>query len=193
MDNEEAKTLLNRVAARDQAAFESLYRGHSRAAYAFVLNQLNNSAEAEEVMVDTMYEVWKSASRFRGNSRVRTWILGIARNKMLMKIRERGPLVHEDVDELPEQTEYDLVKHEPDAVDLIAQTQEQHGVQQCLRKLTRIHRECLHLFYFEGCSIAEIASVQEVDENRVKGRLFQARLKIKTCLANLCRALGKPF
>ena len=191
-DDREAKRLLKLVEARNEAAFTSLYRMQSRAVYAFVLNHLRNPTEAEEVMVDTMYEVWRHAGRFQGQSRVRTWILGIARNKMLMKLRSLRQSDHDDFDNLPDGVEYELVREEPDAIDMIARTQEQAGVRQCIDKLASMYRECLHLFYFDECSIAEIATVQQVDENRVKGRLFQARIKIKACLANLYRDLGRP-
>lgn len=191
-DDCEAKRLLKLVEACNEAAFTSLYRMQNRAVYAFVLNHLRSPTEAEEVMVDTMYEVWRHAGRFQGQSRVRTWILGIARNKMLMKLRSLRRADHDDVDELPESVEYELVRDAPDAVDLIALTQERDGVRKCLDKLAGMYRECLHLFYFEECSVAEIAAVQQVNENRVKGRLFQARIKIKTCLSNLCRATGRP-
>jgi len=192
-DDREAKRLLKLVEARDEAAFTSLYRMQSRAVYAFVLNHLRNPTEAEEVMVDTMYEVWRHAGQFQGQSRVRTWILGIARNKMLMKLRSLRRFDHDDVDDLPDGVEYEMVKDEPDAIDMIARTQEQDGVRKCIDKLAGMYRECLHLFYFEECSIAEIAAVQQVDANRVKGRLFQARIKIKACLANLCRDQGRPI
>ncbi len=188
MDNEEAKRLINLIAAGDEAAFTAMHKAYSRTVYAFVLNHLNSPADAEEVMVDTLCEVWQGAGRFKGDSLVRTWVLGIARNKLLMKLRERRP--HQDIDDLPEHEEYELVKDMPDATELIALTEEQQGVRLCMRKLTATHRDCLQLFYFEGCSVREVSTLQGVDEKTVKGRLFQARQKIRPCIEALCRAMG---
>ena len=185
MDNEEAKTLLNLVAMGDQIAFSALYRGQSRMIFAFVFNQLNSLAESEEVVSETMFDVWKGAAKFRGESSVRTWILGIARNKMLMKFRARV-VAHDDIDDYGES----IASDEPDVVALIAETQRAQGVQRCMAKLTLEHRECLHLLFFEGSSVAEISGVQNVPIGTVKTRLHHARLKIKSCLANLLRDEG---
>ena len=49
-------------------------------------------------------------------------------------------------------------------------------------KLTEEHRECLHLVFFEGYSIEDVAALQSVPENTVKTRLFHARQKMRNCL-----------
>ncbi|MEN9560239.1 MAG: hypothetical protein RLZZ502_1450 [Pseudomonadota bacterium] len=185
MDNEAAKGLLNLIALGNQSAFAELYQGMSRMVYAYVLNQLNNAAEAEEVMADTLYDVWKSAAKFKGDSQVKTWVLGIARNKMLMKFRGRGER-HEDVDDFAEL----IASDEPDAFAQMAGAQRQAGVQNCLGKLADEHRECLHLMFFEGYTLTEIGHIQKVPEGTVKSRLHHARQKIKLCLANLLKAEG---
>lgn len=193
-DNEEAKALLNLICAGDEKSYRSFHRAFHRGVYAYLRNQLHNEADAEEIMSDTMYEVWSNACRFRGDSTVKTWIIGIARNKALMRIRSEtkgGKLPpHHDIDDLPDQVLFGLVQDEPDVVDTIIQTQVAQGVRKCMARLSAVHSECLHLFFYEGFSLAEIAGVQGVDDNCVKGRLHQARLKIKQCLANLLRALG---
>jgi len=183
MENDEAKRLLALVAEGDQRAFEKLYRAQSRSVYAYVLNQLRNTVEAEVVLSETMFELWKCAAKFKGESTVRTWIFGIARNKMLMQFRARS-MDHEDVDAYAEI----LPSDGPDAIDLIADTQRQQGVKKCMEALSHNHRECLHLVFFESCSIGEIAAIQQVPSGTVKTRLHHARLKIKACLADLLRA-----
>ena len=49
-------------------------------------------------------------------------------------------------------------------------------------KLSDEHRECLHLVFYEGMGLAEVAEVQHCPEGTVKTRLFHARQKIKKCL-----------
>ena len=192
MENEEAKTLLALVARGDQRAFQTLYRAQSRSVYAFVLNQFRNTVEAEEVLSETMFDLWKSAAKFKGESTVRTWIFGIARNKMLMHFRGQSAArkgAHEDVDDYAEI----LGDDRPDAIALIADTQRQHGVRKCMDTLSATHRECLHLVYFEGCSITEVVEIQQVASGTVKTRLHHARLKIKACLAALLGAEREPI
>jgi RNA polymerase sigma-70 factor (ECF subfamily) len=57
-------------------------------------------------------------------------------------------------------------------------------------KLSDEHRECLHLVFFEGMGLAEVAEIQNCPEGTVKTRLFHARQKIKNCLQSLLRSEG---
>jgi RNA polymerase sigma-70 factor (ECF subfamily) len=179
MDNQRVTELLGRIAKQDQAAFQELYKAFSRKVYAYVLNQLKDHVRAEEVLVDTMYEVWRNPTRFRGDSQFGTWLIGIARNKALMVYRSRRPDEdHSDLEDIAETEPSDS----EDGYAQLAQRQRSEGVRHCMDKLSDEHRECLHLVFYEGYSLAEVAEVQRCPENTVKTRLFHARQKIKNCL-----------
>jgi RNA polymerase sigma-70 factor (ECF subfamily) len=187
MDNEEVKELLVRIGREDQAAFRQLYKAFSRSVYAYVLNMLNNHAHAEEVVADTLYEVWRHPQRFRGESKFSTWLIGIARRKALMVYRARRPdELHSDLDDIAEITAAET----PDGYAELAARQRRDGVQHCMGKLSDEHRECLHLVFYEGMGLAEVAQVQDCPEGTVKTRLFHARQKIKKCLQGLLRSEG---
>jgi RNA polymerase sigma-70 factor (ECF subfamily) len=187
MDNDRVSKLLERIGKQDQAAFQELYKAFSRKVYAYVLNQLKDTARAEEVLVDTMYEVWRNPGRFRGESAFSTWLIGIARNKALLVYRSRRPDEdHADIDDFAEITP----DEGPDGYAKLAEQQRREGVQHCMGKLSEEHRECLHLVFYEGMSLAEVADVQRCPENTVKTRLFHARQKIKNCLRLLLEREG---
>src|SRR4029453_16767008 len=94
---------LVRIGQADEAAFRELYRGFSRRLYAYVLRQLSDPAQAEEIVADTLYEIWRQPARFRGESQFRTWLSGIARNKVLMAFRSRKPdHQHDDIADVAE-------------------------------------------------------------------------------------------
>ena len=177
LSNDRAFALLKEVGDGKEGAMRELYRAYSRKIYAYVLNHLRDPGEAEEIVVDTMHEVWKHPDRFRGQSRLSTWLIGIARHKMLTALRSREA-EHEDVDEMDDQ----LPSEEPGTFEVLAQKQRREGVRHCMDKLSEDHRECLHLVFYEGMSVAEVAAVQGCPENTVKTRLFHARQKIKNCL-----------
>jgi len=187
MEDAAVRTLLGKVARQDEAAFTTLYKAFSGKVYAYVLNQVNDPARAEEILVDTMHELWRSAERFRGESRFSTWLIGIARYKVLMAYRgRRADEVHDSLDDIAETEAADS----PDGFAWLADRQRQQGVRQCMDKLSRDHRECLHLAFFEDWGLAEIATVQQVPENTVKTRVHHAKLKIKKCLDLLRRREG---
>lgn len=187
MDNDRVRALLARVERQDEAAFRELYKAFSRKVFAYVLNMVNDHGRAEEVLVDTMYEVWRNPARFRGDSQFGTWLIGIARNKALMVYRSRrADEVHDDLDDIAETEAADT----PDGFAQLAVKQRSEGVKHCMVRLSDEHRECMHLVFFEGLSLAEVAEVQRCPENTVKTRLFHARQKIKNCLRLLLEREG---
>jgi RNA polymerase sigma-70 factor (ECF subfamily) len=187
MDNPEVMRLLGRIEQGDEAAFRLLYKTFSRKLYAYTLRQTGDPAQAEEIVSDTLYEVWRQPARFRGDAQFSTWLIGIARNKVLMAFRARRPdSDHEDLDDLSDQLESDG----GGAFDVLAQKQRHEGVQHCMGKLSSEHRECVHLVFFEGLSLGEVAEVQACPENTVKTRLFHARQKLRNCLRLLVEREG---
>ena len=188
MDNDRVSKLLERIGRQDEAAFRELYKAFSRKVFAYVLNMVNDHGRAEEILVDTMYEVWRAPTRFHGGSQFSTWLIGIARNKALMAYRSRRPdELHDDLDDIAETAAADT----PDGFAELAAKQRSAGVQACMGKLSDEHRECMHLVFFEGMSLAEVAAVQGCPENTVKTRLFHARQKIKNCLKLLVQRDGE--
>jgi RNA polymerase sigma-70 factor, ECF subfamily len=187
MENDEVLRLLGRIEHADEAAFKEIYRAFSRRLYAYVLRQLGDPSQAEEIVADTLYEVWRQPARFRGESQFSTWLLGVARNKVLMAFRSRKPdAKHEDLDVVAETVAAD----DPSAFEVLAQAQRREGVRHCMDKLSSDHRECVHLVFYEGLALAEVAALQGCPENTVKTRLFHARQKLKNCLARMLRQEG---
>jgi RNA polymerase sigma-70 factor (ECF subfamily) len=188
MDNPQVLRLLSRIEQRDEGAFRELYCAFSRKLYAYVLRQLSDSAHAEEIVSDTLYEVWKAPAKFRGESQFSTWLIGIARNKVLMHWRSRKPdAEHDDVADLAEE----LPSDQPGAFDIMADQQRSDGVRHCVDKLGHDHRECVHLVFYQGMSVADVARIQQIPEGTVKTRLFHARQKLKQCLQRMLAREGE--
>lgn len=181
LDNAQALALLERVAARDETAFRRLYELSSRTVYAFVMHRLRDATAASEVVGETLWEVWRHPAAFRGDSKYSTWLLGIARHKLLDRLRARSTFEHENIDEHAEIAD----DNAEDGFMALAQQQRREGVANCLAGIGEPHRECLHLAFYEDLSVAEIGAIQGVPEGTVKTRLFHARVKIKRCLQAL--------
>ena len=177
----EIQALLQRIARRDQAAFRTLYEQFSRRVLAFLLHRFQHESLAEEVVSDTLLHVWKSPQAYRGESAFSTWLLGVARFKMMERLRQRGPET-QDVDELDE----NLLVEETGPDDVAAMRQRSEGVRECLALLPAEQRECIHLAYYEGWTLEEIGEQMSLQKVTVGTRLFYARKKIQACLAALC-------
>ena len=163
--------LLAAVASRDKAAFRLLYERHAERVFRFAMSIVRQAHLAEEVMQETMIVVWKKARTFRGDSKVSTWILGIARNLAfnLLRKEKRG-------DRLPEEK---LPESNP-----AKQIEMAVHVDRALQTLPDHHREVMHLVFYEDMSLREAAEVLGIPEGTVKSRMHHARKALAKELAS---------
>jgi RNA polymerase sigma-70 factor (ECF subfamily) len=175
--------LLERVAAGHQDSLCVLYRAYGRRVYAFAMSSLRDPHEAEQVVVDTMFEVWRQATRFDRTCRFSTWLLGIARNKALHVMRARLP-EHEGLDS----AEARLVRDEGDPYRAAVERQRRERLIRSLEALPATQRECLRLALHEGLSMGEIARIQACPQNTAKTRLLTAKQKVRASFARFLEA-----
>ena len=170
--------LIERVAKGDKGAFETLYRQVYPKIYRYLHRVLGDGEVARELGNEVMMEVWKGASGFRGDSKVFTWIWGIARRKVwkVMK-KEEG--------EFRELEDWDGA-HEDYSPHHWAQTQDlKEKVAEALSRLSPLHREVIHLAYYQGLSLEEMSVLLGVPVNTVKTRMFYARKKLGEVLQRM--------
>lgn len=157
--------LLIRIADEDRGAFRLLFERHGDRVYRFALSLTRSPDLAEEVLQETMMAVWKGAKRFKGRSKVTTWLLGIAKNQAynLLRMEERGK-------RLPDATD-----HVPDPA---GEAQMSVRVERALDTLPEAQREVLHLVFYENLTVRETAELLGVPEGTVKSRMHHARRKL---------------
>jgi RNA polymerase sigma-70 factor (ECF subfamily) len=169
--------LLRGIAAGDQAAMADFYRLHSRAVLTHISLLVGERALAEEVYQDTMLAVWRGAGSFRGDSRVRTWVIAIARRQARDRLRRRQLRLVSDA----ELTDRPSPGPGPEALAL--DRAEVSDVAGAIAGLGRAHRDVLSLAFGAGLSLAEVAEVLEVPVGTVKSRLTAARTALVRALA----------
>lgn len=184
--------LLNNIANRNaklvsERAIEALYLEFSRPVRNYVWKTFTqDSTLIEEIVQDTFLEVWKYPDRFFGESKFKTWLLGIARHKALdcLRKQKKNHELLEDIEEVLESNDISIT-------DIIQKEQIQQGVKFCLESLTAngklsiAHSEVLHLAYIEDQNLNEIATILDCLESTIKTRLHYARQRIKNCLKKL--------
>lgn len=170
--------LLGAMAGGEMTAMTVFYHRHEMRVYRYLLSKLNDSFAATDILNEVMLEVWRSADRFGGRSKVTTWVLGIANNKVLTYWRKQGRREFTEVDE-------NLTDDTP-AADLeqaLAAVQDGEVLHASMQALSPPHREILHLVFFEELDYAEIASILQVPEGTVKSRVYHAKNLLKKQLA----------
>ena len=90
-EEEADHVLLGRIAAGDEEALAELYRRYAPAVLSFTIARTSSRELAEEVSADVWVGCWRSATAFRGDSKVLTWLLGIAKRQIWTHTR-RKPL-----------------------------------------------------------------------------------------------------
>jgi RNA polymerase sigma-70 factor, ECF subfamily len=182
--NDSDVALLKAISLKSAAAMESLYKRHSTTVFAFAYRRVNDDALADEVVNDTMLQVWHSAATFANQSSVKTWVLGIAKHKILDVLRSRGKAASREVD----LTDDELNQFEdsaPGAYALLLSKQKGQHLVQCFQQLSAEQQSCLHLFIVEGMSLAEISQVLEVPSNTVATRIHHAKRKLREKLESI--------
>lgn len=164
--------LLRRIADGDQLAMRILFVRHRDQAFRFILRLTRDEALAEDILIDSFFEVWRSADRFEGRSAFSTWLLAIARNKALSALERRHTVQLED----------DWAASIPDPADdpeLVLQDKNLGDVlRRCLASLSSKHTEIIDLVYYHEKTIAEAAAILRVPEATVKTRMFYARRRL---------------
>jgi RNA polymerase sigma-70 factor (ECF subfamily) len=144
-------TVLEAVRRGDARALEELYRRHSARLYALLLRMLRETADAEEVLQETLVEAWRRAGQYavsRGS--VEAWLITIARSRAIDRIRTRGARLR--LVKQSEQLAAEVVSP-PEPPDVHAQTR----LRRALGALPPEQRRALELAYWEGLSQSEIS------------------------------------
>ena len=120
-----------------------------------ILNYLDGLLQdkrlAEEVLQDVMFAVWEKASNFRGESKVRTWLFSIARNRAINALRGH---------------QLKIVPFNPELAnsssDNLAQFELSEALEQAFEGLPSRQREVLEMKFYHGLKMAEIAVIVRV-------------------------------
>src|SRR5438105_11354077 len=88
--------LIGAIVQRDSHAMEELFARHSVAIYRFIVRFSGDASLAEDVVSEVFLDVWRGAHKFRGSSRVSTWLFAIARNKVISARRYQPQFVADD-------------------------------------------------------------------------------------------------
>ncbi len=161
---------------RDEALrdFTSFYRIYSPLIRAVVF-RMGVDNDLEDILQRVFIKAWKSLSKFKQNSSLKTWLTRIAINETLNYLKK--------VKRLPDsQTGLDDVKGKDD---LSKKISNEEIVKKALAGLRLDHRSVLILHVVEGFSIKEISDILNIAEGTCKSKLSRARQKFKKELESL--------
>ena len=177
--------LVDAAKAGDLASFEELVNRYESRIFRLTMNITQNREDAQDATQDAFLKSFRSLDRFQGDSRFYTWLVRIAVNEALMRLRKRRPNVV-SLDE-PVQTDDDLIPHEiqdwdPTPEQRYERTEMNSILNEAIGKLDPIFRTVFLLRDVEQVSTEETAEALGISVPAVKSRLLRARLKLREIL-----------
>lgn len=170
-ENEEELQLLNRVATSDKSALTQLYLLYHARLFKFVFRLTRSYSTADELVNDIMLVVWKKAGTFRGDSKVSTWIFGIAYKQTMRRVTRKKLQLSP------------LTEVESSGIDNETTIETEDWVRNGLHALPAAQQLTVVLVFYLGLSYEETALVTECPVNTVKTRMFHARRKLREYLS----------
>ncbi|MCU1294617.1 MAG: polymerase, sigma-24 subunit, subfamily [Bryobacterales bacterium] len=186
--------LVARAKAGDMSAFSDLVKHYDRRVFRMAKQITQNDDDAEDVLQETFLKAYTHLGDFQGNSKFYTWLVRIAVNEALMKLRKRRSSRTVPLDE-PIDTGEDEVVREIAVWDENPEQQYSRDelgsiLEEAVESLKPAYRTVFILRDIEEMSIEETAEALDLSISAVKSRLLRARLQLREKLTRLFKRKG---
>jgi RNA polymerase sigma-70 factor, ECF subfamily len=178
--------LVRRIKAGDDNALGEFYDRWFPVVNCLATRMLKSPSDAEDVVEETFWQVWRQADRFdpeRGT--VQTWLLTMARSRVLDRLRAMRRRREDSIGDSPDVETSNFATSPTDPSLAVEHAERRQLVLAALAELPREQRETLELGYFGGLSQSEIAERTGLPLGTIKTRMRLAMLKLRERLWQL--------
>lgn len=190
----EEAALVEQARGGDLAAFGELVRRYERRVYRTARHIVQNDEDAEDVLQEAMLKAFEHLDSFQGNSKFYTWLVRIAVNESLMKLRKRKSDRSVSLDESIETDEEPIVREiavwDDNPEQRYSQTELREILDSAIDSLKPIFRTVFILRDVEELSTEETAEALGLSIAAVKSRLLRARLQLRERLTRTFKRKG---
>lgn len=172
--SEDEIALLARIAGQDQTALADLYDRYGRILLGIAYRMLGSREEAEEVVADVFWQVWRAAGSYDpSRSRVDSWLFLITRSRSLDRLRAlKRKARHLSASAA-------VIQDPLDPQVKMLQQEQGDQIQQVLQQMPPDQSQVIQLAYFSGLTQAEIAAQLQIPVGTVKTRIRLALAKLR--------------
>jgi len=184
-------TLLHWVNATlngDQEAFAEIVYSFTDAVYNLCYRMLSNREEAEDAAQETFIRAHRALSSYDPSRSFKTWLLSIASNHCIDRIRKRRVQYLSLDDPIASEATLSLSSDEPTPEEATLDRERERLIGRLMNELPGEYRAAVVLRYWYDYSYQEIAEALSTTESAIKSRLFRAR----QMLADRLELLSKP-
>ena len=163
----------------DRSAFRTVYEATSAKLFGVCLRILPDRQTAEDVLQDTYVTVWRKAASFDASrASPITWLVTIARNRAIDRLRSAAPMRNA----APVEEAHDLADAGPLASETVEQADEATRLNRCLETLEDKARAVIRTAFFEGATYDELAKRENVPLGTMKSWRRRGLLRLRSCL-----------
>lgn len=186
--------LVARAKAGDMEAFSDLVKHYDRRVYRMAKQITQNNDDAEDVLQETFFKAYTHLDSFQGNSKFYTWLVRIAVNEALMKLRKRRadrtvPL-DEPIDTGEDEVIREIAVWDENPEQSYSREELSRVLEQAVESLKPAYRTVFILRDIEEMSIEETAQILNLSISAVKSRLLRARLQLREKLTRQFKRKG---
>lgn len=182
--------VVRRVREGDTALFEVLMRRHDQRVYRTIRSILRDEGEVEDAMQQAWLQAYLHLGTFEGTAAFSTWLVRIAANEALQRLRRRtrlAPVAEPDREET-------MDEGSDDPEERAAAREAVRMLERAVDRLPEHYRTVFMLREVEGLSTAETAAALDIGEEAAKVRLHRARALLRDALAEMVgRTAGEAF
>lgn len=181
----------------DAYAFEELVRRYDRKLLRIALSVTHNAEDAQDAVQEAFFKAFQKLGEFRAESKFSTWLIRIALNQSIMKVRKRRSTKELSLDGDFQGNEatfpIDLTDWAPNPEQRYRTSELREILRKALQELPPVSRTVFVLRDLEGFSIEETAAAMNLTHAAVKSRLLRGRLQLRESLARYFRKETEPL
>ena len=191
---DDEQELVARARQGDTAAFSILLRRYEGKIFRLAMNITQNREDAEDVLQESFLKAYEHLDQFLGNSKFYTWIVRIAVNQALMKLRkrrsDRAVSLDEQIDTGEDTIVREIAAWDPDPEQRYSREELHTILTSVIDELAPIYRTVFTLRDVDGLSTEETAEALDLSVPAVKSRLLRARLQLRDKLTRFFKRKG---
>ena len=177
---QEDTALLQRIADKDSASFQQLYRKYGGLLFTAISQVLNDHHDAEDVMQEVLVQIWNKAHLYEPRKgKPLTWLATMARNRAIDRIRSK-----QRRSRLNDEIEVENKSVQPEFEESVSDTLEDKErnliIHKAVNRLTDDQREAIELAYFSGLTQTEVAERLNEPLGTIKARIRRGVNRLET-------------
>ncbi|MDD6073736.1 MAG: sigma-70 family RNA polymerase sigma factor [Clostridium sp.] len=186
---EDAEELVHRMQSGDEEAFDRLYELYAKKLYGIAYLISGSRSDSEDIMQEAFVTCFFKRESLREAAAFERWLYRILVRTSWQYLKRKRGRQTASLDAILEENSglyaggwVELDKETLEPLETVVRKEEKSRLRQAIQSLELKQRTVIVLYYFNDCSVKEIARITGTLEGTVKSRLFKGRENLRNCL-----------